>query len=109
MEVRSINIWKEEEQSRFTEQRIEGKQKIFLIYVCDELKTMPIENLFISARALNSLKRNRIETIGQLLDVVTTIEALTKLKSLGVVTAYEIVEGLRELSEIIRCDVIEKQ
>ena len=56
----------------------------------------PIENLNLSVRAFNALKRHNIGTVDELLDVVKK-EELLKIKNMGERTAVEIVKRLDEL------------
>ena len=50
----------------------------------------PIDELNLSARAYNALKRARLDTIGQLADVMTEGDMLEKIRNLGCKSLSEI-------------------
>ncbi|MGB9795390.1 DNA-directed RNA polymerase subunit alpha [Fervidobacterium gondwanense] len=60
----------------------------------EDVASKKIEELDLSARSLNCLKRDKIETIGDLLD--RTEEELLKIKNFGTKSLDEVKEKLRE-------------
>lgn len=70
------------------------KQVQFPIAFNDEFKKKPIEELYLKARGTNVLKRNKIMSIGDLLE---RFDDLLKMRNCGVDTAKEIKNRLLQL------------
>ena len=68
----------------------------FPIYTGQAIMKAPIENLNLSVRANNCLKRSGVETVGDLVNSINGQDDLLKIRSLGANTAKEIMNQLFE-------------
>ena len=70
----------------------------FHVYISNkDFMNARIDDLDLSKRAFNSLKRAKIDTIGQLVDKITCEEDIKKLgRNIGDVSADEIMQAIYE-------------
>ena len=87
-----MNIWRQDQ--RAADRNIRG----------NELRDIKIEELNLSARSFNSLKRAECNTVGNILDAMNEEgEGLRKFRNLGVRSEKEIKEKLEVLLKEHRC------
>lgn len=66
----------------------------FRIYVTDRMENMSIEDMDLSVRSYNSLKRAGYHTVGDLLTGIDTGHELSKIRNCGAKSIREIKEKL---------------
>ena len=66
----------------------------FPIYVSDKLYNTDLDVLDLTTRGMNGLKRNKIGTVGELVDFVDSPDKLMKIRGMGKKTADEILHRL---------------
>ena len=71
-----------------------GRRLRFPVYLGKELLETPIEELELSVRSFNCLRRAGMATVGDLVQNIDTREDLLKIRNLGRRSAYEL--GLRQ-------------
>ena len=85
-DIRNMNIWRQDQ--RAADRNIRG----------NELRDIKIEELNLSVRSFNSLKRAECNTVGNILDAMDEEgEGLRKFRNLGVRSEKEIKEKLEVL------------
>ena len=91
-DIRNMNIWRQDQ--RATDKARSG----------NELRSIKIEELNLSVRSFNSLKRAECNTVGNILDVMDEEgEGLRKIRNLGVRSEKEIKEKLEVLLNERQC------
>lgn len=66
----------------------------FHVTVNDDLNYIYIDNLDLSTRSLNALKRSHINTIGELVNSISSSQDLKRIKNMGVKSCSEIMSKL---------------
>ena len=73
-----------------------GKRARFPVYLGPELLETPIEELELSVRSFNCLRRAGMATVGDIVQNIDTREDLLKIRNLGIRSADEIMTALME-------------
>ena len=66
----------------------------FRLYLTDKLSSTDIDELQLSVRSTNCLKRNKIYTIGQLCESISSSAVLYHLRNCGKTSVAEIMDNL---------------
>ena len=91
-DIRNMNIWRQD-------QKVADRDKRG-----SELRDIKLEELNLSVRSFNSLKRAECNTVGDILDAMDEEgEGLRKFRNLGVLSEKEIKEKLEVLFKEHRC------
>ena len=73
-----------------------GKRARFPVYLGPELLETPIEELELSVRSFNCLRRAGMATVGDIVQNIDTREDLLKIRNLGIRSADEIMNAIME-------------
>ena len=73
-----------------------GKQLRFPIYLGQALTEAPLEDLELSVRSYNCLKRAGMRTVGDLVEGIDGRTDLLKIRNLGIRSANEIMQAVME-------------
>ena len=73
-----------------------GKRARFPVYLGPELLETPIEELELSVRSFNCLRRAGMATVGDIVQNIYTREDLLKIRNLGIRSADEIMNAIME-------------
>ena len=73
-----------------------GKQLRFPVYLGRALKEAPLEDLELSVRSYNCLKRAGMRTVGDLVEGIDGRTDLLKIRNLGIRSANEIMQAVME-------------
>ena len=73
-----------------------GKRPRFPVYLGKELLETPIEELELSVRSYNCLRRAGMVTVGDIVQNINTREDLMKIRNLGMRSADEIMNAIME-------------
>ena len=73
-----------------------GRQLRFPVYLGKALTEAPLENLELSVRSYNCLKRAGMRTVGDLVEGIEGREDLLKIRNLGMRSAEEIMQAVME-------------
>ena len=73
-----------------------GRRPRFPVYLGQELIETPIEELELSVRSFNCLRRAGMATVGDLVLNINTREDLFKIRNLGMRSADEIMNAIME-------------
>lgn len=73
-----------------------GKRPRFPVYLGEELVNTPIEDLELSVRSFNCLRRAGMVTVGDIVQNIDTREDLLKIRNLGMRSADEIMRAIME-------------
>ena len=73
-----------------------GKQLRFPVYLGQALTEAPLEDLELSVRSYNCLKRAGMRTVGDLVEGIDGRTDLLKIRNLGIRSANEIMQAVME-------------
>ena len=73
-----------------------GKQLRFPVYLRQALTEAPLEDLELSVRSYNCLKRAGMRTVGDLVEGIDGRTDLLKIRNLGIRSANEIMQAVME-------------
>ena len=71
-----------------------GKQLRFPVYLGKTLAEAPLEDLELSVRSYNCLKRAGMQTVGDLVEGIDSRDDLLKIRNLGMRSANEIMQAV---------------
>lgn len=71
-----------------------GQRFRFPVYTGEEFMTTPIEELELSVRSYNCLRRAGLNTVGDIVENVDTRDDLLRIRNLGRRSADEIMDGI---------------
>ena len=71
-----------------------GQRFRFPVYLGKILTTTPIEDLELSVRSYNCLRRAGLSTVGELVEMIDTRDDLMKIRNLGKRSADEIMDAI---------------
>jgi DNA-directed RNA polymerase subunit alpha len=77
-----------------SQEQLPEKETIALSHISQEMQETPIEELGLSVRTYNSLRRNNLLTVGQVL--MLNEEELSQIRNFGEKSKIELLEKLRE-------------
>ena len=81
-----------------------GKQLRFPVYLGQALTEAPLEDLELSVRSYNCLKRAGMRTVGDLVEGIDGRTDLLKIRNLGIRSANEIMQAIMEYQYSILSD-----
>ena len=81
-----------------------GKQLRFPIYLGQALTEAPLEDLELSVRSYNCLKRAGMRTVGDLVEGIDGRTDLLKIRNLGIRSANEIMQAVMEYQYYLLSD-----
>lgn len=81
-----------------------GRRPRFPVYMGEELMNTPIEELELSVRSFNCLRRAGMFTVGDLVDSIDGREDLLRIRNLGMRSADEIMNSIMEYQYSILSD-----
>jgi DNA-directed RNA polymerase subunit alpha len=87
--------------------RAQIEQKVVPVAIMDEKYNMPVEELDLSVRTINSLRRGGITTVGELLSKGE--KELLSLRNFGQKSRQEVEERLRSLGMVLATDGKDKE
>ena len=81
-----------------------GKQLRFPVYLGEKLLTAPLEDLELSVRSYNCLKRAGMQTVGDVVEKFQRRTDLMKIRNLGMRSANEIMQAIMEYQYALLSD-----
>ena len=81
-----------------------GKQLRFPVYLGKALAEAPLEDLELSVRSYNCLKRAGMQTVGDVVERINGRTDLLKIRNLGMRSADEIMQAIMEYQYSILSD-----
>lgn len=73
-----------------------GRRPRFPVYLGEELLQTPIDDLELSVRSFNCLRRAGMATVGDIVQNIDTRDDLLKIRNLGMRSADEIMNAIME-------------
>ena len=81
-----------------------GTQLRFPVYLGQALTEAPLEDLELSVRSYNCLKRAGMQTVGDVVESIETRTDLMRIRNLGMRSANEIMQAIMEYQYFLLSD-----